>query len=325
MPGPQGPAGADSVVPGPQGPQGNIGNTGAAGQVGQGPVSEALTFSTNTASPPANGEVRVNNAAWNGVTHIYVNKTDRNGNNLAPLLQTLIPGTYVKIYREAAPSTVFMNAWVTAVTDNGTWLDLTVSYQVGAGAPVNSAFQLVWTPTIAPGEFDVAFFGLKGWTTPIDSISSSQTVPIGEAGRLHGHTFRLTAPTTLTRIWAAMNAVATLTAGQCFAGIADLVTGALLATTTDTSVDWATSGVRATLLTAPVALAAGDYDLVWHANGSALPQFLRPNNISSALFNLNRPGASPRCYLANSGLTVALPNPVTGKSTTNTLYWFGVQ
>jgi hypothetical protein len=190
-----------------------------------------------------------------------------------------------------------------------------------AGAPIGSLWVdtddvTAFTDAITPN--DPAFYGLKAWTTPIDSISSS-AVP-STSGRVHGASFVLDADALITYIWTNCNGSATLTAGQNFAGIAR-TDGTVVAVTADQSTPWATAGIKQMALVTPVTLAAGRYDVLFLANGSPLPSFVRSTSLSTVLTNLNQ--SPPRAYYANAGLT-ALPTTVTGKSGDNVVFWFGV-
>ncbi len=286
---------------GPKGDQGDPGPPGPAGQDGQ----QGTPGSTGATGQKGDKGDKGDQGAQGQV-----------GNN-GPQGVPGNPGARGSLWFTGPP--IAVDDTVPGSTIGDLYLDTNgVTYQKNS-----SGFWVIATNLAGPpGEFDVSFFGLKGWTCPIDSLQSSAVVPVGEAGRVHGHTFRLATPQTISKIWFAMNGAATLTAGQNFAGIAGL-DGTLLRSTGDCSVAWATSGVRSVDLASPLNLAAGDYDVVFSANGTALPTFVRPNNLLTALHNLNR--TQPRAYLANSGVTTVLPPNVTGKSSQGVVYWFGVQ
>jgi hypothetical protein len=74
---------------------------------------------------------------------------------------------------------------------------------------------------------------------------------------------------------------ATLTAGQCFAGIYD-DTGARVGVTADQSTPWVSTGVKVMALTAPVNLQGGRYYYVaFVSNGTTQPTFLRGANVAA--------------------------------------------
>lgn len=118
----RGPSGED-------GPQGQPGTDGALG---------LWNWETSTSTGPISGAIRFNNATFASVTAVYINETDLNGTGLGPLLATwddstsTIKGTI--ICRENGSGSNFFAGDVTALTDNGTDVTLTVTHRASSGS-----------------------------------------------------------------------------------------------------------------------------------------------------------------------------------------------
>jgi hypothetical protein len=135
---------------------------------------------TNT-SPPANNEVRVNNLTMASATHVFVSKTDRNAADCSPVLSQLVVGTEIKLFREAAPSACYLLGRITAVSDQTTWVDYTITNLGGAGTTNNGvpvAMALTFAPTGATGPS-----GPSGPSGPAGSVGTTGIAgPTGPSG-----------------------------------------------------------------------------------------------------------------------------------------------
>lgn len=103
------------------------------------------TWSTNTASSdPGSGGIKGNNATISSISAIYLSETDANANALAAIIADFGTSTsankaVIKIAKNTAPATVWAEWYVTAaITDNGAWDTLTVTYKAGSGAFSNA-------------------------------------------------------------------------------------------------------------------------------------------------------------------------------------------
>ena len=79
---------------------------------------------------------------------------------------------------------------------------------------------------------------------------------------------------------------------------------------------WASTGTKTMALSAPQAVAVGYVDVLFWANGTTLPQFVRGNTLTS-LANVG--ATTARFYKANSGLTTTAPASI-GARTNSTAY-----
>jgi len=111
---------------------GMIGATGASG-----PVPIDYTWDTGTsAANPGTGKIRANNATLSSATALYINETDRLGNNLATLIQqwddtsNSIKGQLIIVDTTAPAKRVYFNV-TGAVVDNGSYDTITVAYVAG--------------------------------------------------------------------------------------------------------------------------------------------------------------------------------------------------
>jgi hypothetical protein len=86
--------------------------------VSGGGFSFKYTFSDSTSSGPSAGQVRLNNNASASATQAFVSETDRNGKNMAALLDLVAANTGLLLTSEADPSR-YAYYVVTGNTDNG--------------------------------------------------------------------------------------------------------------------------------------------------------------------------------------------------------------
>lgn len=118
--------------------QGPTGAQGAQGQAGTDGALGLWNWETSTSAGPASGAIRFNHATFASVTAVYLHETDLNATALAALLATwddstsTIKGTL--ICRENGSGGNFFAADVTALTDNGSDVTLTVTHRASGGS-----------------------------------------------------------------------------------------------------------------------------------------------------------------------------------------------
>lgn len=97
----------------------------------------ADTASTSAGDPGA-GNVRWNHATQASATHLFIDDSDADANDLSSLWPTLSAGGFVYLWNP--DDLAIWQVWqVTAVSDAAGYLDLTVSYQGGAGSFADDA------------------------------------------------------------------------------------------------------------------------------------------------------------------------------------------
>lgn len=117
---------------GPQGSQGTQGNPGNDGGIG------AWNWEISTSSGPSTGAVRFNSGTFSSVTSIYLSETDANSRALSTLIATWDDSTstvkgYIRCHENATP-TNFWYGTISALTDNGSDVTLTVSHLSSSGS-----------------------------------------------------------------------------------------------------------------------------------------------------------------------------------------------
>lgn len=156
--------------------------------------------------------------------------------------------------------------------------------------------------------------GLISWSMD-PGIVSSQTAP-NAAGTAHVVRLRVDVATTITNIFLRVGVAGSgLTSGQCFAALYQ--GGNLLAQTADQSTAWALTGTKTMPLSTPQAVAAGFVDVLFWANGTTLPQFIRGSTLAD--FTNVGGAATPRFSRANTGLTTTAPASI-GARTNDTAF-----
>lgn len=141
-------------------PIGPAGATGSAGVQGlYGGFSYDWLFNTSTATGPAAGDLRFNNATFSAVTSIYVSDTGAGAIDCDLLLDSLSNNTkfgYIRIFKKS-DSTKFWMGQITAVTDNGTDHTLAVTYILSNGAfAEDDAIVLTFSPSGAGTSFTLS-------------------------------------------------------------------------------------------------------------------------------------------------------------------------
>ncbi len=174
---------------------------------------------------------------------------------------------------------------------------------------------------------------LYDWTPPDHNLKAWTYDPIlapggnvgGTAGTLNGGKLRLTTTQTITNIvMHVATAGSALTTGQCFAA---LYTGAgvLLDKTADQAAAWASTGLKTMALAGgAVSRAAGDYIVVWWANGTTPPAMARVPALASALANAGLTTPNLRNFIADTGITTTPPSSLGTQSVNGNCWWIGL-
>ena len=161
--GPTGPTGVGTTGAtggtGGTGPAGGTGGTGAAGTAGTtgatgptGPTGPAYGWSYNyltaiTATDPASGNLKFNNAALTSATQWYLSETTALAQAIATNIATWDDGTSpnkarVKMSAASNPAIYFEFFITGALTDNGTW-DTIPIVQIGASGTFTNAMPVI--------------------------------------------------------------------------------------------------------------------------------------------------------------------------------------
>lgn len=110
------------------------GSDGLDGQYGG--YSSKWKFDTGTAVNPSSSFLRLNNTTLSSVTNIYINDTNADSGNLDAFLDYIDNSArfgYIRIFKEFDSSTFFYGD-VTAVTDNGTYHTIAITFIASNGA-----------------------------------------------------------------------------------------------------------------------------------------------------------------------------------------------
>jgi len=186
----------------------------------------------------------------------------------------------------------------------------------GRAAPANHAHpRTYWTASDQ---------NLVTWTMDVAVATANSILPA--AGTLYAFRVHVPVAATVRNILAAItNAGSGLRSGQCFAGLWNASSRALVGATADQSTNWSTTGLKTMPLSGNgVNLAAGDYYVGLYANGTTLPNFIRGNNqVGGALLNAGM-SADFRVAMANTGLTGAPPSTLGTLTAANTAWWLAL-
>lgn len=137
-----------SSTPGADGATGATGSTGATGRNAGIPLT--YDGSAYTQADPGTGKLRRNNATPALVTRLYISETDTDGKGASSWWSAVSSGTSTKrgridIFHATQPQN-FLSFDVTgALSDQGGWDILTVSYRDSGGTLSNGDPLLVWT------------------------------------------------------------------------------------------------------------------------------------------------------------------------------------
>lgn len=176
----------------------------------------------------------------------------------------------------------------------------------------------------ATGNFSPSDYGYISWSYDPAFGASASTAPT--AGQAYGVLVPIRQNTTITNVVLSIGfAGATLTSGQCFAGLMDH-SGNLLSATADQSTTWQSAGLKTMALTAPQAVTPGMYYVAFFGNGTTMPKFwysgvLFPNDSAGGQFT-----SSPRnaADTTHTGLTTAFHTPATFTALATTPFWAAV-
>ena len=172
-----------------------------------------------------------------------------------------------------------------------------------------------------------AINGLQAWSSDIATTGTSGNIAIG--GTLYLTMFTLWSPATLTKIWW-VNTVAAITptAGQSQVGIYS-ATGTLVASATAAATATAMTGTNgiSVSLSSAYAAPAGTYWVGMVFQAATEPTIMRGPTNNGNYLNLNTSGATLRSCVNGTGITTALPSPITPSANTTSgaiAYWAGV-
>ena len=171
--GPIGPQGADSTVPGPEGPTGPAGPTGPQGPQGipgpeGAPGSSAdvydYLFSTSTATPPGDGQVRLNTASQTAAAALYFDDNQATGEDVGNFLSRLVHAGNKVYLQDKDDGTKWQYYELTGEPiDHTTWVEFPVTWIEGG-------------TSLSPQRLQVAFM-VEGATGP-----QGPQGPIGATG-----------------------------------------------------------------------------------------------------------------------------------------------
>jgi hypothetical protein len=146
---------------------GATGATGAAGADGfPGGYTFQMTWRSGTGASGSTGEFKYNNATVASVTSLYSAKTDRSSSSLTAVLNNIVRGDYIKVWK-VSDQTKWAVFAVTSSTDNTTYQTLGVTY-VAANSTFSDTDVIAFS--ICKAGPSGAIGGVVG-TTP--SVSSS--------------------------------------------------------------------------------------------------------------------------------------------------------
>jgi hypothetical protein len=161
--------------------------------------------------------------------------------------------------------------------------------------------------------------GYISWSFEPIACNSSGTAPA--AGTLQMTRLHIPVATTISNLHVFVQSVSgvSLTSGECFAALFTS-SGTWLASTADQSTAWTTTGDKPMALTSPQAVAAGDYDVAFFANGSGIPTFAKAVS-GFSIVNANLTGSTARFATAATGLTTAMPGSAGTRTGSSNAFW----
>lgn len=108
------------------------GSQGLAGTDGISGFGLRYSFNAATTSPPASGEVRLNNSTYSSATELYVHETDRNSNDVSSVLTQISDTSVIQIVDENDSST-YAYYQLTSQTDNGSERTFSITHLASSG------------------------------------------------------------------------------------------------------------------------------------------------------------------------------------------------
>lgn len=167
---------------------------------------------------------------------------------------------------------------------------------------------------IAPADL-----GFIAWTYDPQPTAGTGSSPFTAGGTLEVQRLRVPKTSLITNLHVyVQTAGATLTAGQCLAGLYD-ANGNLLSATGDQSTAWQSTGLKTMALTTPQTIAAGWYDVAVFYRGTTGPAFVR--GTSYAFSNGLLTGSNLRSARAATGNTTTMPAALGAKTASTQNYW----
>jgi hypothetical protein len=267
----------------------------------------------------------VSGAGTAGCSGITVrNYARRGGNNVAKdiLLDSRAAQIEIEspsLYSGGAPFTVDLASGQN-IALTGAWPAATTLLNA-TGATYAGLNGSQWVPNDGPEPADL---GYAGEAYDPAAMSGTTGIALTTAGTVYLIKIPVRTLKSVTNIrMHIITAGATLTAGECFAGLYSSA-GALIATTADQSVNWAATG------TLDMPLAGGPYQIgpgyVWVAllfNGTTGPSFWGNTARSQGMANGTLAAAASRFASANT-LQTALPAALTGYARISFQWWAGI-
>lgn len=171
--------------------------------------------------------------------------------------------------------------------------------------------------------FAPADYGFIAWSYDPATAYANNIITAGQANLM---LIPVRAATTITNVITHVAvAGATLTSGQCFAGLFNS-SGTLLSATADQSTAWQSVGLKTMALTSAQSVAAGLYYVGIFGNGTTLPQFYYNGAAKAGVGASTTIGSTPRMVIdtTNTGLTTAFHSPATLTSANAPYYWAAV-
>lgn len=160
---------------GPAGANGATGADGADGVAGQtGGLSFNYDFDTGLASPPASGEIRLNNASFGSVTQMFVHGTTSDALPATNVLTSVLAGSYLVLFKKSNP-TNFAIYQVTALLQT-TVVEFNVDYITSNGAAFADGDDLVLSVAMSGPEGPSGPQGPQGDPGPTGATGAAGSV-----------------------------------------------------------------------------------------------------------------------------------------------------
>lgn len=138
-----GPAGADGAT-------GATGAQGPAGIDGTGGLSFNYNFDSGLTSPPASGEIRLNNATFAGAIRMYVHGTSADPLAVTNVLTAVPTGSYLILFKKSDPSNIVI--YQTGALIQTTVVEYNVTYITSNGAVFADGDEIMLSIAIAGPE-----------------------------------------------------------------------------------------------------------------------------------------------------------------------------
>jgi len=161
---------------------------------------------------------------------------------------------------------------------------------------------------------------LLSWS--YDPVFAANSTVLTTAGTVYLVKVHLPTAVNITNIvMQVVTAGATLTSGQCFAGI--YKNGTLLGSTADQSTSWNSTGTKTMAISGgSIAVSAGDVYVAFYYNGTTAPAFARSANTSA--INAGLAASAARYASADTARTTSLPSTLGTMTALSISYWVGL-